>query len=397
MMQAEQAKMDQSEFLYSDTKIDPVLNLVLTRIRLLAKRRIAWLRKLWSGQINGGEEKVGLHTQVDSCLDDYDMPESEASFLAHDESVQLWNRELSEIDRLLEEDENSRFTLLHRIFGLDKEESDLFQACLALAVDPGLSRVYAYLQDHSARAYVTEELVARLFGHGRCLLLSSESPLRTWSLIIEKEVGRGEPRLIECDNTIRNWLLGMNDLSESLVGLASLQISRDPLLDWPLEEAVGIIDNMVNSRTQQRVRLHILGVPGSGRRTLAACICERLGLPLLVIDADQIDGREWQYIFMHAQRHAYLERCALAWCGETLARARWPRVVPDFNIQFIIAEDRHVPPAPGLVDFTVEIPPLCIEERLLLWKRLAPVSAAWKQDALDELARRHQVNIGQIV
>jgi DNA replication protein DnaC len=397
MIQTEQKNIDQTEFFYSDTKIVPVLDLVLTRIRLLAKRRIAWLRKLWREQNNGGENKLNLHTEVDSYLNDYDTPELEATWLAGDESVQQWNQELAETEQILEEDKKTRFTLLHQIFGLNKEESDLFQACLGLAIDPGLSRVYAYLQDHSGRGYVTEELVARLFGYGRCLLLSSESPLRIWRLIFEKEVGRGEPGLIECDNTIRNWLLGMNDLSEQLVGFTNLQVSREPLLNWPVEEAVGFIKNMVNSRTQQRVRLHILGAPGSGRRTLAACICERLSLPLLVIDTDQIGVQDWQYIFMHAQRHAYLERCALAWCGENLPNLRWPQVVPGFNVQFVIGEDRKVPPVPGVVDYAVEVPPLCIEERLALWKRLVPVSATWKHEALDALARRHQVNIGQIV
>lgn len=397
MIELKQKHIDLAEYKHLEKQIDPVIELVLSRIRLRARRRIAWLRKIWLESKDSNSKSFDLHTEIEGYLNNYDRPESEAAWLSTEKSLQHWNNELAEIEQTIEEDKHSRFALLHHIFGLSREESDLFQACLAIAIDPKLAHIFAYLQDHAGRGYVTEELVARLFGHGNCLLLNSESPLRIWQMVSEREMGRGEPRLIECDVSIRNWLLGANDLSNQLVGFAHLQIPQEPLCNWAIEDAAGFVTNLLNSQIQQRVRLHILGTPGSGRRTFAACICKRLNLPLLVIDVDLIEPQDWQHIFIHAQRHAFLEMCALAWYGESLLHFKWPQQVPGFNVQFIIGEDRNVPPVPGVIDYLVEVPPLSIEERKKLWKRLVPVSATWRPPAFKELVRRHQVNVGQIV
>jgi AAA+ superfamily predicted ATPase len=393
----------QQETYYNDIEqpemqMDSFLDRVLHRVRLLAHRRKAWLQKLWTAAGISSKKQFNPHTEIDNYLNNYDAPESEAQWLATDETVQQWNRELAEIEQSMAEDNQSRFTILHRIFGLNKEESDLFQACLAAAVDPNLTRVYAYLQDHAGRGYVTEELVARLFGHGPCLLLSSESPLKVWDLIVEKEVAQGEPILFECDPYIRNWLLGINDLDNLLVGRASMWLPKAPLDNWPVKETADFIAKMVKQDSPQRVRVHITGTPGSGRRTLAACISEGLNMPLLVIDADGIAEHEWQRVFIHAQRQAYLDRCALAWCGECLVNREWPQKVPDFYVQFVIVEDcQSVPPVPGIVDYSIEMPAISIDERRQLWKRLVPVSNAWPQQEFEQLVRRHQVNVGQIV
>ncbi len=383
---------------YTDAQLDPALELVLTRVRLLCRRRIAWLRQLWQNAGNTNDKHFSIHDEIDSHLDDLDAPESESAWLRTEEAdVAALQHQLTEVENAIENDKQSRFALLHQIFGLNQEESDLFQATLAVALDPALGRVYAYLQDHTSRGYVNEKLVARLFGYGRCLLLSSESPLRTWRMISEKDVGRGEPVSFECDHTVRNWLLGTNDLDNYLVGIATMQISQRPLSSWPLEETVAFIEYQINNETQHRVRICLVGMPGSGRRTLSACISQQLGMPLLVIDADQVSDQDWMTVFVHAQRHAYLERCALAWYGKKLTERMWPQVVPGFQLQFVICEESdNLPPITGTVDYKLEMPTPTIDERRELWQRLVPAVAAWSESDFDELVKRHQVNVGQI-
>src|SRR4051794_12829656 len=79
---------------------DSLTELVLQRVRLYAKRRIAWLRKIWTetGNNNSGNGEVNYHTEVDGYLNNADSPDAEAAWLFSNESVSEWNQELEEIE-----------------------------------------------------------------------------------------------------------------------------------------------------------------------------------------------------------------------------------------------------------------------------------------------------------
>ena len=89
-------------------------------------------------------------------------------------------------------DTSSRLARLKQTFGLSEDESDLLEACAAVALDPALSRVCAYLQDRVARSYMTEDLAAALYGYGRCSVWTRESGLYRWELISSCDSGPGE-------------------------------------------------------------------------------------------------------------------------------------------------------------------------------------------------------------
>ncbi len=369
---------------------------VLWRVRLRARCRAAWLRRLWREE----EPPLGgpvTHAEADGLMMDRDAPEAEAEWLAASQEAAAARAALEEVERALEEDGGSRLATLVRTFGLAAGEADVVQTCLALALDPTLARLCAYLQDDAARRHVTEPLVARLFQHGRGLLLPAHSPLWRWELLRSREVAPGEPPALELDAAVRDWLLGLDGLDPELAGIARVVAPLEPLPGWPVEETALSLARILDGGRPPRIRLHLAGPPGSGKRTLAACVAARLGLMLLAVDSDGAPEGTFRQLFQRAQRRAWLDRCALAWSGETALRTRWPGALPWFPLQFVLSDGQEsLPPARGVVDRRAEMPSPSLDERLDLWRTHLPASASWPPEALHRLVVRHPTTAGQI-
>lgn len=374
------------------------LELVPLRFRLLARRRTLWLRELWAQEGEPGGNAAITHGEVDAILDDRDSPEAEAAWASAQPWAAEWGKELRAMEAALAKDTNSRLAGLKQIFSLSEEELYLFEACLAVSLDPSLTRLCAYLQDQAGRAYMTEELAARLYGHGRHSVWSGESALYRWELIAARETGATEPRALACDPHILNWLLGRDTLHEALIGVAQMQPPRPPPASWPLAETVAFIQRQLNGDAASRTRIIVLGGRGSGRRSFAAAVSAELHLPLLAIDVDQIDETHWRRVYLLAQRHAYLERTALAWCGESLVRRAWPAVVPPFPLHFVIVEPgQEPPPIANVVEHRVRLPGLTGAERSHLWRQFIPAARQWPEDEFQSLVERYRVHVGDIV
>jgi AAA+ superfamily predicted ATPase len=380
-----------------DYALSAELELTLARFRVLATRRALWLQKLWREEGEPNFSTAISHREAESHLADLDSPQAEADWFKTDETVRGYTDKLVKIEAALENIKPSRLVELNQIFGLSVEEANLLQACVAVALDPSLARVCAYLQDHTGRAYMTEDLAARLFQYGRSGLWSAESTLFRWELVAVRETGPGEPHALICDPQISDWLRGTNALDEALIGIAHLHLPQPPLPSWPVKEHLEFLEQTIHGEAHERARLTINGTPGSGRRTFAATLSAQLGLPLLVIDADQIDEQNWRRVFLRAQRHAYTERCALGWIGESLSRRLWPQVVNFFPLQFLICETgQEIPPVAELVERKIKMPALALEEREALWREYVPASKKWPKANFDALAQSYRVNVGDI-
>jgi hypothetical protein len=353
-----------------DLPADPI-DRVLTRIRLRARRCAAWIAALGDGAQG-----------------------SEPEFRAADPAAQALGDAIAAIEEAIAAD-RGRLHRLVTLFDLSPAESDLLQLCVAAALDPAIGRALAVLADAPARCYPTEPIAALLFDHGHRRALSSESALRRWMLVVEEPAGPGEPRALRCDPQISGWLCGEHHLDQGLVGRARLWPPRPPLDPARAAELAVELEQLVAAGTG--VRLRLVGLPGSGRRSLAAAIARRLDMPLLVIDADAVDDAEWPALFVRAQRQAFLDRCALAWCGESLAARRWPSDMPVFPLQFLITEDREpVPRHPDLIDQTEAIASLTVAARAELWRALVPAAATWPGEIVDALAARHRTTVGDL-
>ena len=263
--------------------------LVLDWFRLLARCRGAWLQHLWmnEGSIDG--RTAVTHAELAGILADQDSVEAESEWVRNQEPVNRWASEASELRRQLNEFPNSQFNRLATVFGMDTTELDLLRLSAAVAFDPALARVCAYLQDHSGRTYLTEELAARLLGVDRASVWTPEMNVFRWELVQRRDVGVGEPQALFCDLQIRDWLLGKSTLDEALVGAGRIVDSNGVVLpEWPVDETVSWINESLKSEEPRRLRIIVVAPHGGGKRKFAAAVAAQLGTPLLAIDSDVI-------------------------------------------------------------------------------------------------------------
>ena len=365
------------------------IELLPIRFRLRARHRAAWLRALM----------VDSRTlELDALLNDRDTPEAETAWGRQQPWFEEWHDQLQQIEHALWQDDSSAVARIRAVFGLSQEEMSLFEACAAVAVDPSLVRLCAYLHDDVRRGFVTEELASRLYGHGRCGVWSADSALFRWELIQIQDRGPGEPQALSLDPHLREWLSGRYALPEILVGAIQLYQPVEEVRSLPIEEILEFINERVNKAPAGRVRIVVEGGRGSGRRTLAGAVTAKLRLPLTLINADEIEDRDWRRAYMLAQRHAFLERTAIAWHGEALHRRQWPAGLPPFPIQFAIVETgSELPPLESVSERRVRVPALTVAQRSALWRTFLPASENWPADEFQALAERYRVQPGDIV
>lgn len=374
-------------------------DLVLARVRLLAQRRISWLRNTWGRDKDNisGRTVLSYHDEIDGYLENLDSPFAETEWINTNKEVELLNIELIRVEKLLSEDTESRLSQLVSIFGLNAVEADMVQACLAILMDPNLSKVFAYLQDNNHRYYVTTALVSRLFRHENFLLISNSSPLVSWGLLVETHEPGMDTSGWELDPVICNWLMHVTDIDPMLANIAAIQIAEKPLQSWPVEQTVNYIRELFAKDADAGIRILISGSSGSGRKNFAAGICWNLSLFALQVKADRISEQNWQQVYMRVQRQAYLNRMAPIWGGDSVFERYWPAQFDSFRIQFVIGEENDkLFPAENLVDYRVELPMLPIDECRDLIEKYLPASMQWDDVELTQLISSQEINIGQI-
>ncbi|HEY0603401.1 MAG TPA: AAA family ATPase [Herpetosiphonaceae bacterium] len=369
---------------------DSALAAVLLRVRLLAQRRLQWLASsLDSGA--GGE--------IEALIDDRDDPAAEVEWQQGQEGL---NAQIAAVEAALAEDTASRLSDLTRVFALDDFDRDLLHVCLAAALDPALARLYAYCHDDARRSYPTLALTARLCGYGRFAAWASTSPLKRWAMIGQTPdaTGGDQSAALQLDPAIRDWLSGRDDPDPLLVGRARMVQPLEPLAEWNVETAATFAASALGDDPGRTVVIQVIAPPGSGRKTFAACVASQLGMPLLAIDATAIVDDEWEHTFIHAQRHAFLQRVALAWsdsAGESSPPRRWSESIPHFPVQFILRDAGSLAPAvPNAIVLRVDLPAPSVQTRRRLWQQYAP-HAAELADQIGGLAERFNARPGAIV
>jgi hypothetical protein len=372
--------------------------LVLTWFRLLARCRGAWLQHIWmtDGAIDG--RATVTHAELAGILVDQDSPQAEAAWFRSQEPVRPWREETEQIRQAMGQFENSRFARLARVFGLSGEELDLLRLCAAVAFDPALGRVCAYLQDHSGRAYLTEELASRLLGVGRASVWVPEMKVFRWDLIHRREAGLGEPAALICDPQIKDWLLGKSSLDDQLIGAAKLHESNGDILpEWPVDEIASWIHASLSQSNPPRLRVVVIAPRGGGKRSFTAAVTRKLGMSLLVVDADTAEDSNWARFFLHAQRQVFLDTAALAWTGEAAGRRQWPPNQTLFPLQFVLCQPGSEPALiSGAVDRQVRLPMPEVSTRERLWRKSSVQAAKWPADEMRRLAKHHTVWPGDI-
>jgi replication-associated recombination protein RarA len=379
-----------------DIGLDPMSSAILQRVRIRAKFRIEWLRKLWAEECNGPATRYINHDEVDAILAHRDNPHAEAFWIQQNPEFAALKGELRQLEQIIYADD-SRITELCQIFSISQEDADLIQACYALQLDPSLSRLFAYLHDNPARAYVSTELVQRLFAYGYSSLRHTESPLRVWGLIQEQMVAPNEPLLLSLDPMVGDWLQGLSMLDPHLVEKATLCEVFPALENWPVEDTLTIVKRHINCDTHGRIRVIISGPEGSGRSSFAAVLAARLGMTLLAVNTDGLNAQGWEQVYRYAHRQAFLDRTALCWKGQSVIEFNWPWQITPFPVQFVVlTSSQSLAAQKGIIDHHIDIPPLSRVERQNLWKKYLPETLIWPKTSFDQLVNQHQITVGEI-
>lgn len=368
-----------------------VLELVVMRVKIRAKRRLAWLEELGKHQT---PERENLGNPWFISLDERDRPELETAWYQQTEQIHPLNNTLQHIEAILASDRENSLHQLSQLFRLSQKELDILQTCLALAIDPNLSLVYGYLQLNTARSYPTEALAARLFGYGYQSLWQPNSPLAVWKFVHQKEGTPGEPNSLAIDPVIIDWIQGELGLETIMMGRIRSVSLKSPLTSWPVIETTQTIEQLLQQ--ESAIRVQVMGNPGGGRRTFAGIIAKNFGLETLSVDTSNISDEDWPDFFVRVQRLAIMGRMALVWTGKNLHRS-WPNYIIPAPLQFITCEqDQKIPVSEQIVDYYVELPSPSITERRQLWQEAIPELAVTSKQGFNTLVSRYALNPGDI-
>jgi hypothetical protein len=191
------------------------------------------------------------------------------------------------------DEKDLRFTTLGKRFGLDALALDILLVALAPEIDPRYERLYAYLQDDVTRKRPGVDLILNLLTAtaeeklaGRRHFLPASPLLRHQLLQLHEDPSGSHATLLsrhcKVDERIVEYLLGgdgfVNSPDDSLTLFpAGGQVAEVPLSESRREALPRIV-------AEARAVLHLRGVPGSGRRTVAAYLARRSGRDLLCFD-----------------------------------------------------------------------------------------------------------------
>jgi hypothetical protein len=360
-----------------------VLEQIVARFRLRAAMRLAWLRHLAAAE----------QSALDRILSDADDPKAQARWLSHSKE----GRACAEEVRTIEEQREAAgadhpVARLVQVFGLSAPESDLLEGAVAVAADPSLQHLLAALESRDDPRPLTVENAARVYGHGRTVLVCPESAVLRWEMVEIRETLGGS--VVTPDPALVQFLAGRAALSQPLVDRGVLKPAPEPLPGWRIERAAKRVRRLLDART--RVRVVLTGPPGSGRRSFSSAVAERVGMTLLVVDSGS-DETQWPRLNLHAQRHAFLYGCALAWTGAAALRAPAAGGPAGFPLQFLLCEEgEQPPPQSGGADLRAKVPRPRAEERAALWAQHLPSIATWSTGDRDRLARNYPLTPGEI-
>ncbi|MET9761294.1 ATP-binding protein [Streptomyces sp. NPDC006372] len=387
------------------------------------------MRGLWTQEGPPVGPHGVTHAQADAALAALDAPAAEAAWRAGPEAAPL--REVAEaadraVARLLDPSPSDaarpRLARLENVFGLDgaapalrglpapapalteRPDRDLLHLALAVALDPALGTLCAYLHDHPERPWASVELTARVFGHTTPGPISPESPLLTWRLVDRHAAPPGAPAPVVCDPQIVAWLLGRDHPDAALVGALEPAPLRAPLTHWPVEATAEDVARVLAETPAARVRVVVRAPEGSGRRTFAALVAATAaGLPAFAVQGadghgmpgpqgldvpSEADGEH----VLRVHRQAFLDGVAPVWRGTPPPHTAVPDVFP---LQFAAtAPGRRPAPLPGVLDHVVDLPAPTTPDRRRLWHDHLPAAGSWPD--LDRLAARFRATPGEI-
>jgi AAA+ superfamily predicted ATPase len=310
-------------------------------------------------------------------------------------------------------------------FGLSPFDVDVVLIALAPELDLRYERLYAYLQDDVTCKRPTVELILNLLTSTVGEKIAARAHFAETSPLVRGRVVRLVPppdqaappllsHFVKLDEQIVDAITGSTQLDARLAPFCQLRAPTTRLDDLLIP---GDARNVLNRMTRRRkpavpIRLHLCGLPGTGRDEVAGAIAAEREVPLLAADLGRLRRDE-----RLADRLAVLFREARL-TGALLHLERIdalvddePGAIDDALVRELVTHPGPVvtsgsspwrvgpradggPPV-GMVELRFDIPDVAI--RRTVWdSELSLRGIKLGEPALDELAGRFRLTSGQI-
>jgi SpoVK/Ycf46/Vps4 family AAA+-type ATPase len=318
---------------------------------------------------------------------------------------------------------DSRLGRLQRVFGLSPFELDVLLIALAPELDLRYEKLYIYLQDDVTRRRPSVDLTLRLLCPGlagqvaarRCF--DADAPLIKYRVIELSEENQAKQvsllaRSIKLDEGIVAYLLGETRLDARLRQLASFSVEDNSLP--MLSKMEGLVNRLVeltlNAEPGEAGFVQaLIGPDEGGKLNVANEICDRLGIPLIVAEANVLPGLpKAEALLRLLEREARLRGAGIYWLGfdallkeeQATAQEAYRTVIRHLKEQSglcFVSSSQTLPPLLGGLarrEFHsyVELP--TYTERQQLWEgQLGPEALGID---LESLSSRFKLSSGQI-
>lgn len=195
--------------------------------------------------------------------------------------------------------------VLSRLFGLTPVEANVLISCLAPEIDARYERLYGYLQDDMTRRRPSVGLVLAFCCESReeeiilRPVFSPQAPLMRYQLIhLVDDLSGGNPFLsrgVKIDGRIASFLLGETGFDSGIQDKVELW-KPDKVSSMAVKDHQALVDSLVsavekcfeNGRLKKNPLFYLEGRARAGKSELVREVSRRLGLPLLVVDAEQV-------------------------------------------------------------------------------------------------------------
>jgi SpoVK/Ycf46/Vps4 family AAA+-type ATPase len=318
---------------------------------------------------------------------------------------------------------SSSLVTLGKTFGLSIFDCAVVLIAVAVDIDLGYQRLFAYLQDDVTRRRATVDLALNLLcdsseeKSARRVHFSAGAPLiRQGLLRLIPDNSQSDPALLshhlKLDEQITHHLLGQRVFDSRLPAFCDLSKSEvcldEILLTTEVKRALQSLAKQA-TKTQRALRLHFSGVNSADKRLAAEAVAVEIGAPLLLADLSrtglaELDfGEGLRLIFREACIHQavlYLDGLDILSEDNQLFKDGSLRnaLIQHNGIVILSTEQRSIPSllptghaALGLIEVPFPIP--AFDLRREAWKTN---TFSLEPDQLDALAGRFQLTPSQI-
>ena len=288
-------------------------------------------------------------------------------------------------------------------FGLDEFERSVLLMCAGFELD---SQLGSLCSDAMAGGppYPTFGLAAAIFSDSRPDAFLPSAPLRRWRLL---ELSSGSSLTtcpVHIDERILTHLLGSDQVDSRLAGI--VRVVAPARARFPTQATLGLQVAEAWQRSWEDPALptiHVSCADGELVRSVTADAAERLGLSMLVADAETLpsDPRELEGLARLWWREGEMDQrllvldCRQVDCADPMRAASIRRLIQAIDSP-VLVETTTQQPLDGRKHLFFRVPPLAAEEQRQLWLSELDSDFEILDEHLDRVVSQYRLPAAEI-